>query len=230
MDFFKFPRTPHLFVIPGVSVRDDKVMTPQESEEFLSSPVIVEEKVDGANIGISFNDAGELQFQNRGNYVTYDTHPQFKLLTEWGYERYELLKNALSHQYILFGEWCYLAHSIHYTKLPDWFIGFDVFEKATGRFLSVERRNAILQDGQISSVPLIFKGQTDKAKLLKLLNTPSRLSDEPIEGVYVRRDAAGYLCNRAKIVRAGFIQMIDTHWMHKKIVYNTCLRSSYTRR
>lgn len=98
MDFIKFPRPPHLFVVPGVSVRDDKVMTPAEAEEFLSSTVIVEEKVDGANIGISFSFSGELQFQNRGNYVTHDTHPQFKLLTDWGYKRYKLLKSTLGNQ------------------------------------------------------------------------------------------------------------------------------------
>lgn len=223
MDFIKFPRTPHLFVVPGVSVRDDKVMTPAEAEEFLSSTVIVEEKVDGANIGISFSFSGELQFQNRGNYVTHDTHPQFKLLTDWGYKRYELLKSALGNQYILFGEWCYLAHSIRYTKLPDWFIGFDVYEISTGRFLSAERRNVVLQTCNISIIPSIFNGQADKASLLKLLDTPSLLSDESIEGVYLRSEAGGYLRSRAKIVRAGFIQTIDTHWMHKKIVHNICL-------
>lgn len=223
MEFYKFPRTPHLLVMPGVSVRDDKVMTPQESDAFLSSPVIVEEKVDGANIGISFNESGELKFQNRGNYVTHTSHPQFKLLTEWGYNRYELLRNAIGDQFIVFGEWCYLAHSIRYSRLPDWFIGFDVFEKSTQRFLSVERRNAIMQVCQISSVPLIFQGRTDKIALSNLLNTPSKLGDEPIEGIYIRNESEGYLQNRAKIVRADFIQTIDTHWMHKKIEYNTVL-------
>lgn len=222
MDFFKFPRTPHLFIVPGVSVRDDKVMTPAEAEVFLSSAVIVEEKVDGANIGISFSTSGELQFQNRGNYVTHDSHPQFKLLTEWGYKRYDFLLNALSNQYILFGEWCYLAHSIRYTKLPDWFIGFDVYEKSTGKFLSAERRNVILQACHISVVPTIFNGQTDKARLLTFLDTPSLLGDETIEGVYLRSEAGGYLRSRAKIVRASFIQTIDTHWMHKQIVKNIC--------
>ena len=223
MEFFKFPRTPHLLVVPGVSVRDDKVMTPQECDAFLSSTVIVEEKVDGANIGISFDESGELKFQNRGNYVTHTSHPQFKLLTEWGYNRYELLRNVIGDQYILFGEWCYLAHSIRYSRLPDWFIGFDVFEKSTQRFLSVERRNAIMEVCQISSVPLIFEGRTDKIKLLNLLNTPSKLSDELIEGIYLRKESEGYLQHRAKIVRADFIQTIDTHWMHKKIEQNTVL-------
>ena len=225
MEFFKFPRTPHLLVVPGVSVRDDKVMTLQEAGAFLSSPVIVEEKVDGANIGISFDESGELKFQNRGNYVTHTSHPQFKLLTEWGYHRYELLRNTIADRYILFGEWCYLAHSIRYSRLPDWFIGFDVFEKATQKFLSVERRNAIMQACKISSVPVIFQGRTDKEKLLNLLKTPSKLSDEPIEGIYLRSESEGYLLNRAKIVRADFIQTIDIHWMHKRMEQNTVVAS-----
>ncbi len=76
---------------------------------------------------------------------------------------------------------------------------------------------------QISSVPLIFEGRTDKIKLLNLLNTPSKLSDELIEGIYLRKESEGYLQHRAKIVRADFIQTIDTHWMHKKIEHNTVL-------
>ncbi len=47
-NFFKFPPTPHLAVLEGVSVRGDKVMTAQERDAFLSHEILVEEKIDGA--------------------------------------------------------------------------------------------------------------------------------------------------------------------------------------
>ncbi len=52
-DFFKFPSTPHLATLPGVDIRGDKVLSGSERDEFLRHDLIVEEKADGANLGIS---------------------------------------------------------------------------------------------------------------------------------------------------------------------------------
>ncbi|MDD3918234.1 MAG: hypothetical protein PHX00_13850 [Synergistaceae bacterium] len=71
-DFFKFPSTPHLAVLLGVDVRGDKVMSEKERDEFLRHEITVEEKIDGANLGISFDGGGNLWLQNRGasfNYI-----------------------------------------------------------------------------------------------------------------------------------------------------------------
>jgi hypothetical protein len=40
-----------------------------EREEFLRHPLVVEEKVDGANLGLSFDPQGNLRAQNRGTLV-----------------------------------------------------------------------------------------------------------------------------------------------------------------
>src|SRR5215468_7809555 len=56
-DFIKYPRTPHLFGSKGTD--DDKHLGRQESEAFLADPsLIVEEKVDGTNVGIHFTSPG----------------------------------------------------------------------------------------------------------------------------------------------------------------------------
>ena len=52
---FKFPTTPHLTILGDIQIRDDKVMTESERNEFIQHEIIVEEKVDGANLGISFD-------------------------------------------------------------------------------------------------------------------------------------------------------------------------------
>jgi ATP-dependent RNA circularization protein (DNA/RNA ligase family) len=225
MEFHKFPRTPHLLSLPGYDVRDDKVMNKADVEAFLSGKVLVEEKVDGANVGISFDERGEIRFQNRGNFVTTDAHPQFDKLRDWGYRRFEALFATLSNRYILFGEWCRLQHSIRYTKLPDWFLGFDVFDVAAQRFLSVEARNAMLQACHVETVPLLFQGKTSPSELIKMLDFPSRLYDGPLEGLYLRTEEGGYLQQRAKIVRPDFMQTIEQHWTKQKLVINLCLEN-----
>jgi atypical dual specificity phosphatase len=48
----KFPRTPHLFHSRGAT-SDDIVLGSGEVDKFLRTEVIVQEKVDGANLGFS---------------------------------------------------------------------------------------------------------------------------------------------------------------------------------
>ena len=58
-DFTKYPRTPHLFGSKGTE--DDKHMCESESLRFISdASLIVEEKLDGTNVGIHFSESGEL--------------------------------------------------------------------------------------------------------------------------------------------------------------------------
>ncbi|MCB0534791.1 MAG: RNA ligase family protein [Saprospiraceae bacterium] len=223
MEFFKFPRTPHLFVLPGASIRDDKVMSESEANAFLSQAVIVEEKVDGANVGISFDRKGDLQFQNRGNYISPGGHPQFEPLWEWAYKRFEKLKKHLTERYILFGEWCYLKHSIQYTQLPDWFLGFDIYDRHSKYFLSVEKRNHYLMNCEIEPVPLVFKGHTTTSTLIAIMNKPSMLYPGPLEGLYLRLETGGHLNQRAKLVRSEFIQSIEEHWSKGRLVKNKCI-------
>jgi ATP-dependent RNA circularization protein (DNA/RNA ligase family) len=223
MEFYKFPRTPHLLTVAVQDVRDDKVMEEADVSAFLSGEVIVEEKVDGANVGISFEESGEMKFQNRGNFITPDSHPQFDTLRDWGYRRFEALQTTLSDRYILFGEWCRLQHSIRYTKLPDWFLGFDVFDVTAQRFLAVEARNAILSKCQVETVPILFRGKTTQSELLEMLDWPSRIYDGALEGLYLRTEEQGYLKQRAKIVRPGFMQTIEQHWTRKKTLENRCI-------
>ena len=67
--FHKFPHTPHMLWLGTGSPRDDKVLNPAEVTEFLSGEVIVEEKVDGANLGLSLGPDGRVRAQSRGNYL-----------------------------------------------------------------------------------------------------------------------------------------------------------------
>ena len=115
IDFVKFPTTPHLLWLSTTPARADKVFARHEAESFLRLPVIVEEKVDGANLGISFDAHGNLLAQNRGNLLKRGIKDQFAPLWAWLSERETRLFDALEDRFILFGEWCYARHSIHYT-------------------------------------------------------------------------------------------------------------------
>lgn len=219
-DFYKFPSTPHLAVLGIDNMRDDKVMQLDEQKDFIKNYLFVEEKVDGANLGISFDSSGNVLLQNRGSYINGPYLGQWVLLERWLKTKVDILFDYLGTQFIVFGEWCYAEHTISYTNLPDWFLGFDVFDKNKGLFLSFKRRNEIMEECGISTVPLISKGIFTLHTLIEFLNTPSHLSKTPLEGIYLRYDNYLWLGGRAKIVREKFMQANEEHWSRKKIKPN----------
>jgi hypothetical protein len=120
---------------------------------------------------------------------------------------------------MLFGEWCFAVHSVKYTRLFDWFLAFDVYDRAAMRFWSSTRRDALLTQVGIVPVPRIAQGRFDVPGLLGLLGD-SRLTNGPMEGLYVRCESAEWVVNRAKIVRAEFVQSIEEHWGARKLEKN----------
>jgi ATP-dependent RNA circularization protein (DNA/RNA ligase family) len=219
-DFFKFPHTPHLAWLSSHSARQDKVLSPAEARALLSAEVLIEEKVDGANLGISVSPSGELRAQNRGSYLGSRAHPQFQPLWPWLEARREQLIQALGSHLMLFGEWCFAVHSVHYAALPDWFLAFDVYDRREGRFWSSQRRDALTESLGLVRVPVIARGRFSLEKVQTLLGT-SKLTQAPMEGLYVRRDRGDFLEARAKLVRPEFIQAIEEHWSSRPLQRNS---------
>lgn len=217
--FFKFPSTPHLTALEGVEVRGDKVLSEAERSDFLRHELVVEEKVDGANLGISFDSEGNLFLQNRGSHLTFPAAGQWKKLEQWLNLKMDVLFETLTDRYILFGEWCYARHSVYYNRLPDFFLGFDLYNKQAKKFFSTERRDKLFNMMGILSVPLIANGQYSISDIASLL-TQSKISDEPAEGLYLRIDQGDWLIKRAKLVRPSFIQSVEEHWSRATIKPN----------
>jgi RNA ligase len=215
MGFFRFPHTPHLAWLAPGAPRDDKVLLPQEACDFLAQEIVVEEKVDGANIGLSVDEHGALQVQNRGSYLAREASPpQFKPLFRWLAVRRGPLASALFPDLMLFGEWCYAVHSVRYTRLPDWFLAFDVYDRNRAEFWSVARRDELVNRLGLNLVPRLAKGRFDLGGVQHLLGQ-SQLGDGPAEGLYLRRDDGDRLLARAKLVRPEFVQSIEEHWSRR---------------
>jgi ATP-dependent RNA circularization protein (DNA/RNA ligase family) len=219
--FYKFPKTPILIAHKGQNFRDEKLMSEEEVYQFLRHEITVEEKIDGANLGISFDSNGMIQVQNRGQYLLPPYMGQWTPLEKWLLLHENSLLDCLLDQYILFGEWCYARHSIYYDKLPDWFIAFDVFDIKDESFLSVKARNRFVESLDISIVPQIAYGKFSSDELLNM-HFISNYGVTFNEGIYLRLDENGKLKQRAKLVRADFTQAIEQHWSQKKLLTNRC--------
>lgn len=220
-DFFRFPHTPHIAWLGEGMPRDDKVLAQHEVDTLLSSSVRVEEKLDGANLGISLGTDGKLRVQNRGQYLTEPYTGQFSRLTGWLAQHQWILRDKLGSHLILFGEWCAARHSLDYANLPDWFVLFDVYDRNQQRFWSSKRRNALAETLRLVPVPALFEGKADLAELEMLLkNSTSRYREGPPEGLVIRQESVDWCESRGKLVRAEFTQTIGEHWRSRSIEWN----------
>jgi hypothetical protein len=230
-DFIKYPRTPHLFGSKGTA--DDKHLDEKRSQALIADPsLIVEEKLDGTNVGMHFNEAGELVLQCRGHLITEGMHPQYDLFKQWANVKRNVLEDRLADRYIMFGEWMYARHSIWYRQLSHYFYEFDIYDKKARAFLGLEKRLEILNDSGIETVPVVHRGEATQKELLALIDKsafgsefvhPStNVVDHVMEGVYLRTEADGVVTSRAKLVRPEFTEKIkqSSHWQYEVMVPN----------
>jgi len=216
----KFPRTKHIINL-GAMTRDDLLYTSSEQKDFLNMELLIEEKIDGANLGIFLDKSTmKLMVQNRSHFVNSAYHEQFKLLDKWitshSAELFEILQD---NEYILYGEWIFFKHSIHYTNIPDYFMLFDIYDRITKQFLSREIVSNIIKETTLQQVPVIARGKFTIDELKKLAVGKSIFYDGPVEGIYVRAVKDGITKYRGKIVRSNFIAG-DDHWTKNKYTMN----------
>lgn len=230
-NFIKYPRTPHLFGSRGTE--DDRHLDEAASLEMLrDASLIVEEKLDGTNVGIHFSAAGELVLQCRGHLITEGMHPQYDLFKQWVTVKHSLLEGMLKDRFILFGEWLYARHSIEYRALPHYLFEFDIYDKSEQCFLTLENRLEILKGTGIQTVPIVHRGALSRKQLESLVQSSlfhARLvhpgqtrTDDLMEGLYLRTESAREVVRRAKWVRPEFVDKLKAseHWQRQQMQVN----------
>lgn len=229
-DFFKYPRTPHLAGSDGTS--DDKKLGADDTARILTDPsLIVEEKLDGTNVGIHFSNS-QLVLQCRGHEVTAGMHPQYDLFKQWAKTKEPVLKEMLGNRFLMYGEWLYAKHSIHYLSLPHYFFEFDIFDKEEKVFLDLEHRLELLKGTGIETVPVVHRGVIKLEQLQELIgpsefysqfeNPLTGTTDDIMEGLYFRTESDGNVTSRAKFVRPAFTEKVkqSSHWQYQTMIPN----------
>jgi hypothetical protein len=236
LQLYKYPRTRHIEG-SGIQRGDDDLST-QSFVELAGKYLVVEEKMDGANCGVSFSDNADLLLQSRGHYLTGGPREaQFHLFKTWANTYLSELWDILTNRYILYGEWLYAKHTMFYTDLPHYFMEFDIYDKERELFLSTEQRQILLAPAPfIVSVKVLYAGQLDSLQALRSfighsyftsndhlerlrqLSQEKHLDSEQVlketdsstdmEGLYVKVEADGMVTERYKYVRSGFLQAI----------------------
>lgn len=220
-DFFRFPHTPHLVWLGEGEPRDDKLLEPAEREALLAGEVLVEEKLDGANLGISWGEDGQLRFQNRGSYLNAPFRGQFSRLKQWQMQHLSEFQQHLPDHVILFGEWCAARHSLDYVALPDWFLVFDVYDRRARRFWNQQSRNDLAVRLGLANVPFVSRGHFTTGQLIDLVcKGRSAYREHKLEGIVIRQDGPEWCVRRAKLVHPDFVQNMGEHWRSRALEWN----------
>lgn len=202
-----YPRIPHL--VAGRGTRDDRVLAADEVADLLSQEVVVEEKLDGANVSMWIED-GAVQSALRGGLGTADRAGQLGPLRAWLAGRGDDLVALLGEGLALYGEWLYLAHTLSYDRLPSLLCALDL-RRPDGTFLTVDQRNECCARTGLSVPPELWRGVPGDLAAVEALLGPSRYRSGPAEGVVVRTaDARGHRIG--KLLRPGFAPMSDEAW------------------
>lgn len=229
----KYPRTPHL---KGSRLQPGDEGLVVSFSQLEGKRLVIEEKIDGANCAISFDDTGRLLLQSRGHYLIGGAkEAHYDLFKQWANAHYKTFYEVLGSRYIMYGEWMLAKHKMYYDALPSYFLEFDVFDRERGVFLDTSSRKRLTSKMPVTSVCVLADGEFKSIKdilnnlgksnyvsenhLLKLeqycidngLNVQEIMSStdktDVMEGLYIKVEENGQVVNRLKYVRSNFNQI-----------------------
>lgn len=237
----KYPRTRH---VEGSRLQPgDEDLDAVPWRDVRGRHLAIEEKVDGANCAVSFDEEGKLLLQSRGHYLVGGARERhFAALKPWAQAHAPQLFAVLRDRYVVYGEWVYAKHTVYYDALPHYFLEFDVLDRETGDFLSTPRRRTLLRDLPIISVPVLHEGSLQSLDELVAFVGPSRfktatwrehLAEEAssleldvgrvvaetdasneMEGLYIKVEDGERVVDRLKWVRHGFLASVVDSGTH----------------
>lgn len=224
-DFIKYPRTRH---IVGSSLQKGDKGDYVSYEELEGKYLIIEEKIDGANVGISFDKNLNLKLQSRGHYLVGGDYSQFDQFKTWANTYTEYFLDILNTRYIMYGEWMSNFHSLFYDELPHYFMEFDIYDTKTETFLSTDRRNRLIKHPhlKIHQVLVLMEGICKNGQVNGLTipqyitdsHFQSKWSTEILYGELKQINLEEPLCQGLVYVNNGLMEGLYIKWEEDGIV------------
>lgn len=204
-------RTPYLWSDRD-DLADDRVLLREEVERWLSIPVVVEEKLDGANVSIWLRATGRLDVASRGGTGAMDRAGQLGRLRAWVAERDEVLRGLLVPGTVLYAEWLWLTHGTQYDALPDWLVVLDIWRSGDG-FASLDQRDRLAGAAGLVVPPRRFDGVLHtRRRVEQLLGRSAYCGSCRAEGLVLRSGDGG----RCKLVDPRYRRRSDDEWRDRQ--------------
>jgi hypothetical protein len=177
----------------------------------------VQEKVDGANMGISWFDGPILRNRShilKKGYIKRDTPAKLQFRPAWNWlhqheDDIKLISELCYSPVTIYGEWLYAKHSIYYDKLPDLFLAYDIWSVEDREFLSPEIVSELLDKTNIkyiNSSKITINSIND---VIKLSEVKSQYRDGMTEGIVIKTSNDRFIDKCFKVVNKNFKRRED---------------------
>ncbi len=201
--YVKYPRTQHVPWSEGMN-EDDRLL--DNMNEYKGKRVIVTEKMDGENTSMYTDYYHARSIDGR-------SHPS----RAWAKQFWSQICGDIPTEWRVCGENLYAQHSIAYSNLTTYFMGFSIWNEKNV-CLSWDETQTWFNLLGITSVPVLYDGVYDEVAIKKLYDPKNWGSTE---GYVIRvADEIAYGDFRkkvAKFVRQGHVQT-NKHWMHGQAI------------
>jgi len=198
-DYVKYPRTNHLPWSEGLN-EDDRVLT--DLSGFIGRDVVVTEKKDGEQTNMY-----------RDHYHARSVESAHHESQGWCKNFWSQICGDIPEGWRVCGENLFAKHSIAYTDLPSYFMGFGIWTDRNV-CLSWDETLEWFDLLGVTPVPTLYRGVFDEAKIKALYDASQW---DSVEGYVVRvADEFSYGQFRSsvgKFVRKGHVQTAK-HWKH----------------
>jgi hypothetical protein len=207
--YTKYPRTKHLPWSPGIT-SDDQIM--DDVSIFEGKNIVMTEKMDGENTTM-YHDHVHARSINSGY------HPS----RTWIKGLWATVRHKIPVGWRICGENVFAQHSITYTQLQSYFLGFSVWTDEN-QCLSWADTLRIFEDVGIVPVPILYEGVYNRDKIVTKW---SAMNENDHEGYVIRlassfdyEDFGRYV---GKYVRESHVQT-DDHWMNQPVIPNGVIK------
>ncbi len=201
----KYPRTLHLPWSEAVN-SDDRALNSLES--FIGQQVVVTEKMDGENTTMYCDHIHARSVDGRH-------HPS----RNWVKQFWASIKADIPEGWRICGENVFAKHSIHYTNLESYFLGFSIWNNQNQCLPWAESLEWFHLLG-IKTVPVLYDGTFDQHIIQQLWNNKNQ---QHTEGYVVRLASAfsykAFRVSVAKFVRHNHVQT-SQHWVQQQTERN----------
>lgn len=207
-----YPRIPHLSAEISRLGGDDFV---EESGFPLEG--FVQEKVDAANMGVSWDETAILRNRNhilKKGYSKIRTpaKEQFKSAWNWVHSHESDIKKVeeiWGCRVTIYGEWMWAKHSLDYDNIPDWFLAYDIWSVEDKKFIAPKIVEDLLSKTSIHFIPtdrMVFNSLKD---VKNISETKSSYRNGTREGIVIKTANGDFVDKFYKVVNDFFERRDD---------------------
>ena len=219
----EYPRIAHIDRFVSNMTHDDIVF-----EDDIKYPLScwVQEKIDGANLGVSWTSGPVVRNRNnvlQKGYSAKETPSklQFRPVWNWAHAHGEDIRRISEECYsqvTIYGEWMNFKHSLDYNKLPDIFIAYDIYSVEDRKYLAPDVVDQLLSKTNIKYIKPHKVVFNNRDEIVAYSERPSDYRDGRREGIVVKTSNGRFVGSVFKVVNKYFVRRED---FNEVIIKNT---------